>query len=156
MSGPPNQTRRVVLVVDDEADIRDLVCELLERAGYRVGAAVDGKEGLRRFHELRPDLVVLDVTMPGFDGWQVLNRVREMSDVPVLMLTAHGEELERVRGLKAGADDYVTKPFGRQELLARVEALLRRAADPEFLDAYSDGVLAVDVARQLVTVGRPS
>lgn len=131
-----------------------LVCELLELAGYRVRSAPDGKSGLRVFHELRPDLVVLDVAMPGLDGWQALELIRVVSDAPVLMLTGHDAELERVRGLKAGADDYVAKPFGRQELLARVEALLRRAREPQHLEAYADGGLSVDFARQLVAVDR--
>src|SRR5437764_1931859 len=129
-----------VLVIDDDADIRGLVAELLGRAGLQVEGAPDGRVGLRSFHKSPPDLVVLDVSMPEFDGWQTLERIRDLSDVPVLMLTARGEELERVRGLKAGADDYVVKPFGRQELVARVEALLRRssAAGPGAHDLYSD------------------
>ena len=117
-----------VLVIDDDADIRGLVTELLGRAGHEVEGAADGRLGLRAFHKSQPDLVVLDVSMPELDGWQTLERIRDLSDVPVLMLTARGDELERVRGLKAGADDYVVKPFGRQELVARVEALLRRTS----------------------------
>jgi DNA-binding response OmpR family regulator len=152
MSAMNSRTHRSILVIDDQEDIRVLVSELLELAGYGVRSAADGKSGLRLFHEMRPDLVVLDVTMPGLDGWQVLERIRDVSEAPVLMLTAHGAELERVRGLKAGADDYVEKPFGRQELLARVEALLRRAGTPEHLEAYDDGVLSVDFARQLVGI----
>jgi DNA-binding response OmpR family regulator len=93
--------------------------------------------------------------MPGLDGWQTLERIRDLSDVPVLMLTARAEELERVRGLKAGADDYVAKPFGRQELLARVEALLRRSAGrrAEEAERYEDDRLSIDFARRAVTVG---
>src|SRR6266536_6529518 len=112
-----------VLVIDDDADIRCLVTELLERAGLSVEQAEDGRYGLRALHKTPPDLVVLDVSMPDLDGWQTLERIRDLSEVPVLMLTARGDELERVRGLKAGADDYVVKPFGRQELVARVQAL---------------------------------
>src|ERR1700752_2113602 len=117
-----------VLVVDDDEDIRSLLRTLLERIGVTVLEAPDGREGLREFHAWRPDLVILDVSMPELDGWNVLERIRDMSDVPVLMLTARGEGLERVRGLQAGADDYVVKPFGKQELAARVSALLRRAS----------------------------
>ena len=117
-----------ILVVDDDADVRALVRELLERAGALVREATDGREALRVLYDARPDLIVLDVTMPDIDGWQTLERIRDMTDVPVLMLTARSGELEKVRGLKGGADDYVTKPFGRQELLARCRALLRRAA----------------------------
>src|SRR5262245_7556496 len=93
-----------VLVVDDDGDIRGLVRTLLERTGAEVKEARSGREGLREFHSWRPDLVVLDISMPELDGWNVLDRIRDMSDVPVLMLTARGDELERVRGLQAGAD----------------------------------------------------
>ena len=146
-----------VLVVDDEADVRQLVVELLERAGHQVTAAATGREGLRSLYAAAPDLVVLDVAMPELDGWQTLERIRDLSDVPVLMLTARAAELEKVRGLKAGADDYVTKPFGRQELLARVEALLRRARDVgRTPDAYADPFLTIDFAQRQVTAnGQP-
>jgi DNA-binding response OmpR family regulator len=120
--------RARLLVIDDDADIRNLLRELLERAGYEVAESSNGRDGLRTLYSISPDLVLLDVSMPELDGWQTLERIRDLSDVPVLMLTARGHELERVRGLQAGADDYVVKPFGRQELLARVQALLRRAA----------------------------
>ncbi len=146
-----------VLVIDDDDDIRGLVRTLLERSGATVREAPNGREGLREFHSWRPDLVILDVSMPELDGWNVLERIRDMSDVPVLMLTARGDELERVRGLQAGADDYVVKPFGRQELAARVSALLRRAsrgATRELeSDSYADGYLSVDWAQARVTVG---
>jgi DNA-binding response OmpR family regulator len=136
-----------VLVVDDEDDLRDVVCTLLQRAGLRTSSARDGHEALRALYDGRPDLVVLDAAMPELDGWRTLERIRDLSDVPVMMLTARDGEMEKVRGLKAGADDYVTKPFGRQELVARVEALLRRAgdrdADPPVLD---DGLVRIDFA----------
>jgi len=142
-----------VLVIDDDADIRGLVAELLGRAGLEVEGAPDGRVGLRAFHKSPPDLVVLDVSMPELDGWQTLERIRDLSDVPVIMLTARGEELERVRGLKAGADDYVVKPFGRQELVARVEALLRRSsADGAGIqETYSDPRLTIDFAQRSVS-----
>jgi DNA-binding response OmpR family regulator len=108
-----------VLVVDDDGDIRRLVTTLLEKEGATVYEAGDGRTALREFHARNPDLVVLDVTMPELDGWEVLERIRDLADVPVLMLTAQGQETDRVRGLQAGADDYVVKPFGRQELVAR-------------------------------------
>src|SRR5437763_15256317 len=135
-----------VLVVDDDDDIRTLVAELLQRAGLDVDQASDGRAGLRAFHQSPPDLVVLDVSMPGLDGWQTLERIRDLSDVPVIMLTARGAELERVRGLQAGADDYLVKPFGRQELVARVQALLRRAAarpGDEPAETYGDGLVTI-------------
>ena len=144
-----------VLVVDDDDDIRGLVRTLLERAGAVVYDAPDGREGLREFHARRPDLVILDVAMPAMDGWQVLDRIRDMSDCPVIMLTARADELERVRGLQAGADDYIIKPFGKQELVARVQALLRRVARAgrtEEPDSYGDGFLTIDWGQHRVLV----
>jgi DNA-binding response OmpR family regulator len=146
--------RARLLVVDDDADIRRLVRELLERAGYDVVDAPNGREGLRTLYSTAPDLVLLDVSMPELDGWQTLERIRDVSDVPVVMLTARAAELEKVRGLKAGADDYVTKPFGRQELLARVEAHLRRAGEREEQPGtYADALIEIDFAQRAVTVG---
>src|SRR5436189_735368 len=148
-----NATR--VLVIDDDGDIRGLVVELLQRAGLEVDQAPDGRAGLRAFHRAPADLVVLDVSMPEMDGWETLDRIRDLSDVPVLMLTARGAELERVRGLQAGADDYLVKPFGRQELVARVQALLRRAArgeGEEQTETYGDAYLSIDWAQARVTV----
>ena len=142
-----------VLVVDDDGDVRALVVELLTRSGYDVSEAPNGREALKLLYEQRPDLVVLDISMPELDGWATLDRIRELSDVPVLMLSALGAELEKVRALRAGADDYVTKPFGRQELLARVESVLRRAPAPEVRDAYSDGLLEVDFSQRRVRAG---
>ena len=104
----------------------DAVGTVLERGGHTVVRAHDGEEALKAAYDRKPDLVVLDVEMPKLDGWKVLERLREVSDVPVLMLTARTEEPYKVRGLRAGADDYVTKPFGPPELLARVDAILRR------------------------------
>lgn len=137
--------RPSIIVIDDDELIREVLLELLERAGYEVGLAADGREGLRAFHASPPDLVLLDVMMPGLDGWQTLERIRDLSDVPVIMLTGRDSELERVRGLRAGSDDYVVKPFGRQELLARVEALLRRTRDSRQTDeVYADEAIEVD------------
>ncbi len=149
--------RRRVLVIDDDPDIRGLLRELLERAGYDVSEAANGRLGLRSLYADQPDLVVLDVAMPELDGWETLERIRDLSEVPVLMLTARTAELEKVRGLKAGADDYVPKPFGRQELLARVEALLRRAKPGDERPAtYADALVTIDFANREVTVsGRP-
>jgi DNA-binding response OmpR family regulator len=147
-------SRARILAVDDEADIRELLRELLGRAGYDVDVADDGRAALRALFAARPDLVILDVNMPGLDGWQTLERIRDVSDVPVLMLTARTGELEKVRGLTRGADDYVTKPFGRQELLARVQALLRRATGhAESVETYADDVLSIDFAQRAVRVG---
>jgi len=144
---------RRVLVIDDDDDIRGLVAELLQRAGLDVVQAADGRAGLRAFHQSPADLVVLDVSMPELDGWQTLERIRDLSDVPVIMLTARGAELERVRGLQGGADDYMVKPFGRQELVARVQALLRRArtGGDERRESYADDRLTIDFAGRAVT-----
>jgi DNA-binding response OmpR family regulator len=145
--------RSRVLVVDDDADIRLLLRELLERAGYVVSEAVNGRDALRQLFENAPALVILDVSMPDMDGYQTLERIRDLSDVPVMMLTARTQELEKVRGLSAGADDYVAKPFGRQELLARVQALLRRSGGKsEILEAYADDFVQIDYAQRRVNV----
>ncbi len=148
MKPPPS-----VLVVDDDPDVRALVSTLLGRAGYLVTEAPDGRAALKALYGQRPDLVVLDVNMPDLDGWATLERIRDLSDVPVVMLSARGEELEKVRALRAGADDYVTKPFGRQELLARVESVLRRAVGSGPKETYSDAFLTVDFAERRLTVG---
>src|SRR5215210_1748021 len=141
-------TRARVLVVEDDADLRDLLRELLQRRGYEVSVAPDGREALRALFEWRPDLVVLDLVLPRLDGWGALERIRDASDVPVLILTARTAEVEKVRGLRAGADDYLTKPFGHQEFVARVEALLRRAPAQRERDGdfYDDGTIAIDHA----------
>jgi DNA-binding response OmpR family regulator len=142
------------LVVDDHPDLRALVRILLERAGHRVVEAADGREAVRALFQERPDVVLLDVDMPELDGWATLERIREASDVPVVMLTGLADELSKVRGLRGGADDYVTKPFGRQELLARVEVLLRRsgAAGASVADVEDDGNIRIDHARRAVSI----
>ena len=109
-------SRSRILVVDDDEVTRELLRGMLERAGHDVREAEDGRAGLRELYAASPDLVILDVEMPELDGWATLERIRDLSDVPVLMLTARETELERVRGLRGGADDYVVKPFGHQEL----------------------------------------
>jgi DNA-binding response OmpR family regulator len=143
-----------ILVIEDDPDIRGLVVALVQRAGMRAREAADGRAGVRAFFEERPDLVVLDIGLPELDGWQVLERIRDLSEVPVLVLTAEGDQVQKVRGLEGGADDYVTKPFGREELVARVQALLRRSArvgeaDDETLD---DGTITLDGAGRRVEV----
>jgi DNA-binding response OmpR family regulator len=139
-----------ILVVDDDDDIRGLVAALLERAGYDVTEAPDGRAGLRELYARSADLVILDVSMPGLDGWGTLERIREVSDVPVLMLTARDAEPERVRGLRGGADDYVVKPFGREELVARVDALLRRPRRAGGQDTYADSRISISFAQRSV------
>lgn len=134
-----------VLVVEDDHDIMLALSVLLRGAGYEIDEAEDGRSAMRAFHAGRPDLVVLDVGLPELDGWQVLERIRDQSDTPVLMLSAHGREGDKVRGLRGGADDYLTKPFSNVELVARVQALLRRATTAsEPTSVYDDGLLRMD------------
>jgi DNA-binding response OmpR family regulator len=136
-----------LLVVEDEPDIAKVLRMLLERAGHEVTVAADGRQGLRTLHDERPDLVLLDIGLPVLDGWVVLERIRDVSEVPVLLLTARGLEADKVRGLRGGADDYLTKPFSNSELLARVDAILRRAeraSAGSLGEVYDDGTLRVD------------
>ena len=116
-----------VLIVEDDANIRELLQLYLEKDGYAVTQAVDGGQGLEKYRTIKPDLVLLDVMMPVMDGWNLCKAIRAEGNTPVIMLTAKGEIDDKVTGLKAGADDYITKPFEMKELLARIEAVLRRA-----------------------------
>ena len=116
-----------VLVVDDEVTLRVLMEQILASEGYEVVTAVDGQEGLLAFLECHPSLVILDLMMPNMNGWQLLERIREISDTPVIILSALGHSSEKVTGLKRGAADYVAKPFRPGEFVARVEATLRRS-----------------------------
>ena len=116
-----------VLIVEDDPNIRELLQLYLEKAGYSVTLAVDGGQGLEKFHAIKPDLVLLDVMMPVMDGWAVCKAIRAQDNTPIIMLTAKGETDDKVTGLNTGADDYMTKPFEMKELLARIEAVLRRS-----------------------------
>ena len=115
-----------VLIVEDDKNISDLLLLYLEKEGYAVTTATDGGQGLAKFRTINPDLVLLDLMMPVMDGWEVCKAIREESQTPVIMLTAKGETDDKVAGLKIGADDYITKPFEMKEVLARIEAVLRR------------------------------
>ncbi|GGF19518.1 DNA-binding response regulator [Aliidongia dinghuensis] len=117
-----------ILVVDDEPHIREVICFALDGAGMTTETARDGAEALKRFSEMPPDLIVLDIGMPETDGLEVCRQVRKVSDVPILFLSARDEEIDRVLGLEIGGDDYVTKPFSPRELVARVNVILRRSA----------------------------
>jgi len=147
-----------ILVVDDEPALVRLIDRILTGKGYEVLKASNGQEALRLFFAHRPDLVLLDVVMPGMDGWQTCSRIRDLSDVPIIMLTGQQKsEDDVVRGLDYGADDYLFKPVGSKELVARVRAVMRRAELPSSPDVekqvtYSDDYLAVDVAGRKVTV----
>ncbi|HXG77292.1 MAG TPA: response regulator transcription factor [Gaiellaceae bacterium] len=148
-----------ILLVDDEDSIQTLLTFPLERDGFRVVQARDGEEALRKFEEETVDLVVLDVMLPKLDGLEVCKRIRARSNVPIVMLTARGEELDKVLGLELGADDYITKPFSIREFRSRVRALLRRAAAPHVRgreEVIQRGELVIDVPRRSVVVrGEP-
>jgi DNA-binding response OmpR family regulator len=138
-----------ILVIDDSAPVREMLAAVLRRGGHEVLTAPDGEEGLRVFQDKLPDLVVLDLHMPGIDGWETLERLRAVSERPVIMLTAAADERSRVRGLMRGADDYLVKPASAAELLARVVALLRRSRRTVSLveeSVYDDGLIRVDPA----------
>src|SRR5882762_5405844 len=137
-----------ILLVDDEDSVRKVLAFPLERDGYSVVQAADGEEALRQFAEQPVDLVVLDIMLPKLDGLEVCKRLRAESNVPIVMLTARDDELDRVLGLELGADDYITKPFSPRELVARVRAVLRRAERPiEPADRLRVGELSLDVPR---------
>ena len=120
---------RKVVVVEDDINIAELLRIYLEKDGFAVTVSHDGAEGLRLAEELKPDLVMLDIMLPGMDGWQVCKRLRQTSKVPIIMLTAKGETEDKVQGLEMGADDYIVKPFEVKELLARIHAVLRRTGE---------------------------
>lgn len=138
---PEEFERRRILVVDDEERMVRFIRLNLEHDGFQVSEAFNGKEAIQKIRDVTPDLILLDVMMPDIDGFEVLETVREVSQVPVIMLTAKGEEDDRVRGLELGADDYVTKPFSPRELVSRVKAVLRRT---EGATGSMHGLIEVD------------
>jgi DNA-binding response OmpR family regulator len=147
-----------VLVVDDEPMVRDVLERYLRKEGFEVDVAIDGDDALERAAAGNPDLVLLDLMLPKRDGYEVFGVIRERSQVPVIMLTARGEETDRVVGLELGADDYVTKPFSPREVVARVRSVLRRSAGPttSVPATIELGDLTIDVARREVAVrGEP-
>ena len=144
-----------VLVVDDEPRYRDVIRFTLEEEGYRVTCAATGEEALAAFRRQDPDLVVLDLMLPGLDGFEVCRRIRDLSTRPILILTARGADEDKVKGLRLGADDYVTKPFSADELLARVDAVLRRSQfgeTPARRAAFVAGNLSIDYLARRVTL----
>jgi DNA-binding response OmpR family regulator len=143
-----------VLIVEDDPKIAELVAKNLEAAGLVCHWAKDGSSALGGLHKSEPQLVVLDLMIPGIDGFEVARRIRAESDVPILMLTARSTESDKVLGFEIGADDYLTKPFSTRELVARVRALLRRASPRSEEDSVlHHGALALDAARRVVEVG---
>jgi two-component system, OmpR family, alkaline phosphatase synthesis response regulator PhoP len=148
-------TEPSVLVVDDERRYRELLEMNLSRRGYRVRQAIDGLGAVNAVQAEEPALVVLDLKLPDMDGYEVCRRIRAFSRVPIIMLTARAEPAEKIRGLTAGADDYVTKPFSAEELLARVDAVLRRAGSARgssLATTFETGELRIDFAQHRVTV----
>jgi two-component system, OmpR family, KDP operon response regulator KdpE len=141
-----------ILVIDDETTLAEMLMVKLEPKGYQILSARNGNEGLKLAYESHPDLVLLDIMMPEMDGWETCRRLRELSDVPVIMLTAKVNEEDLIRGFRLGADDYVKKPFSIKELEERIRAVLRRSSgnEKETNIIYDDGSLKIDLERQQV------
>ncbi len=149
----PVETGLRVLVIDDEPTIRRFLHTSLSAHGYSVFDAVDGREAISAVAAHRPDLVILDLGLPDVDGIEVTRRLREWTQIPIIIVTVQEQEKAKIDALDAGADDYVTKPFGMGELLARMRASMRRAASPAGEPVFTSGQLTVDQSRRLVTVG---
>jgi two-component system KDP operon response regulator KdpE len=145
--------KQTILLIDDDVTLLELLAEHLQMAGYRPIVAEDGQRGLRLAVETEPDLVILDVMMPTLDGWEVCKRLRENSSVPIIMLTAKGQEVDKLRGFRLGVDDYVTKPFSFAELVARVGAVLARGGRaPGAVHQVTRDDLMIDFDQRRVTV----
>ena len=136
-----------ILVVDDDTNICELLRLYLTKEGYQVTTANDGEEGLEKFNQLKPDMVLLDVMMPRMDGLEVCRRIRKLGNTPVMMLTAKGETFDKVLGLELGADDYMVKPFDTKEVVARIKAVLRRCTVTTSQTESSEGVIEFDNLR---------
>ncbi len=137
-----------VLVVDDDKTLLRFVSEYLEKEGFQVAIADRGQKALRQFYKERPAIVLLDVMMPGMDGWEVCARLKELADVPVILLTAKTAEADKLRGFRLGVDDYMTKPFSMAELVARIQAVLARTQSDSEDDVLFAGVIAVDMLKR--------
>lgn len=141
-----------ILIIDDDGDIRDVLRIALSQAGFQTSEAADGLRGLEAIERIKPDLVVLDIGLPEMDGLEVCRTVRMTSDVPILFLTAQGDEIDRIVGLEMGADDYLPKPFSPRELVARVKAILRRGGTMAEDQPLRHGIIEVDPTRHLTRV----
>jgi two-component system response regulator ResD len=144
-----------ILVVDDEVKFRDVICIYLKQEGYEVDTAADGQEALDKFEDGEFDFIILDVMMPKVDGWSVLRKVRDISSVPVIMLTARSEEYDKLFGFELGVDDYVTKPFSPKELVARVKAVMNRYSqinDRNSSEKYNYGEISIDDSSMIVSI----
>ncbi|MBC8264968.1 MAG: response regulator transcription factor [Anaerolineales bacterium] len=145
-----------LLIIDDDTNLVEAIELYLATAGYSIVTAADGVQGMQQMYSQQPDMIILDVMMPKMDGWETCRRIREISDVPIIMLTARGQESDRVMGLKLGADDYVAKPFSLKELEARVEAVLRRTrsvSPDKGRVLYADDELVIDSERFEISKG---
>jgi DNA-binding response OmpR family regulator len=140
-----------ILIIDDDQNLSDLLCEFLGGQGHTTRSANNGRAGLREMFERKPDLIILDVTMPQMDGWETLKRIREMSNTPVIMLTARDDESNILRGFSIGADDYVTKPFSFAQLGARIKAVLTRKGGTPSGEHLTAGDLEIDIPSRRVT-----
>jgi DNA-binding response OmpR family regulator len=156
-----DMARRLVLIIDDERELRTMLSSYLKKEGFETLEAADGPQGLEFATKAEPDLIILDVGLPGIDGFEVLRRLRQRSDVPVIMLTARSEEMDRVVGLTVGADDYVTKPFSPREVSARITAILRRSSmatrsgEDEEQALRFEGLIIDSAKREVVCDGQP-
>ena len=148
-------SNELVLVVDDEKTLVKALAFNLEKEGFRVETAYDGKEALEKVFELKPDIVVLDLMLPEVDGFEVCRRIRKKLEIPIIMLTARSEDIDKVLGLELGADDYLTKPFNSRELVARIKAILRRSIvrDEESKKVIQIGKLQVDLLQHRARLG---
>jgi two-component system KDP operon response regulator KdpE len=153
------RAREKILVIDDDVTLLNLLRQSLEKASYQVITATNGLAGLQQMYDQRPDLIILDVMMPRMDGWETCSRIREISQIPIIMLTAKDEEADKIRGFKCGVDDYVTKPFSFAELTARVGAVLHRTKQPPPVkrpNVHVAGDLVIDLDNRRVTrQGKP-
>jgi two-component system KDP operon response regulator KdpE len=150
VNNPPEKTTATALVIDDEPQMRRLLRFSLEGNGFRVFDAANGKDGVMQAAQCRPDVILLDLGLPDMDGVEVLKRLREWSQVPVIILSVRDRENDKVAALDAGADDYITKPFGTNELLARLRVVRRRALAPAELVVFRSGHLEVDLSARVV------
>ncbi len=142
-----------LLLVDDEKNIIELERLYLEKEGFRIEVAYDGKTALDKFRTVKPAAIILDLMLPGIDGWEVCRRVRQESDIPILMLTARDQDVDKIVGLELGADDYLTKPFNPRELVARVKAVFRRTSPTLKTQRVTVGDLTIDLDRRETAVG---
>lgn len=149
---------RTILIIEDEQHINDILAIQLGKEGYKTISALDGTQGLEMALTLNPDLILLDVMLPGIDGWEVCKKVREQSNVPIIMLTAREDEVDKILGLELGADDYITKPYSTRELTARIRANLRRSAfdtppsqKQEDINTITSGELTINIERYEVS-----